>query len=79
MALADGRLVQHGKHADLHRRAINAMEDRPPQDPQGQMGPVPHEGGARQGGSHIERAQGRQPRGGQAGHQGNRDAQGLQG
>eukprot|EP00972_Heterocapsa_arctica_P078358 11552977-Heterocapsa_arctica.AAC.1 len=30
MALADGRPVPHGKHADLHRRAIKAMEDRPP-------------------------------------------------
>eukprot|EP00972_Heterocapsa_arctica_P085356 12579825-Heterocapsa_arctica.AAC.1 len=30
MALADGRLVPHGRHADLHRRAINAMENKPP-------------------------------------------------
>eukprot|EP00972_Heterocapsa_arctica_P004281 637015-Heterocapsa_arctica.AAC.1 len=30
MALADGRLVPHGKHADLRRRAIKATEDRPP-------------------------------------------------
>eukprot|EP00972_Heterocapsa_arctica_P024401 3599401-Heterocapsa_arctica.AAC.1 len=30
MALADGRLVPHGKHADLYRRAIKAMEDSPP-------------------------------------------------
>eukprot|EP00972_Heterocapsa_arctica_P095080 14022971-Heterocapsa_arctica.AAC.1 len=28
MALADGRLVPHGKHADLHRRAINVMKGR---------------------------------------------------
>ena len=28
MALSDGRLVPHGKHADLHRRAIQAMESR---------------------------------------------------
>eukprot|EP00972_Heterocapsa_arctica_P002691 398343-Heterocapsa_arctica.AAC.1 len=26
MALIDGRLAPHGKHADLHRRAINAYE-----------------------------------------------------
>eukprot|EP00972_Heterocapsa_arctica_P013953 2055645-Heterocapsa_arctica.AAC.1 len=30
VALADGRLIPHGKHADLHRRAIIAMEVRPP-------------------------------------------------
>eukprot|EP00972_Heterocapsa_arctica_P065367 9649324-Heterocapsa_arctica.AAC.1 len=30
IALADGRLIPHGKHADLHRRAINAMERKPP-------------------------------------------------
>eukprot|EP00972_Heterocapsa_arctica_P082095 12099578-Heterocapsa_arctica.AAC.1 len=30
MALIDGRLVPHGKHADLHRRAINAIENSPP-------------------------------------------------
>eukprot|EP00972_Heterocapsa_arctica_P100439 14811602-Heterocapsa_arctica.AAC.1 len=30
IALADGRLVPHGKHADLHRRAIDAMELKPP-------------------------------------------------
>eukprot|EP00972_Heterocapsa_arctica_P030215 4451008-Heterocapsa_arctica.AAC.1 len=30
MALADGRLIPHGKHAELHRRAITAMEVRPP-------------------------------------------------
>eukprot|EP00972_Heterocapsa_arctica_P022629 3330972-Heterocapsa_arctica.AAC.1 len=28
MALSDGRSVPHGKHADLHRRAIQAMEGR---------------------------------------------------
>eukprot|EP00972_Heterocapsa_arctica_P045942 6779223-Heterocapsa_arctica.AAC.1 len=28
MDLADGRLVPHGKHADLHRRAINATKGR---------------------------------------------------
>eukprot|EP00972_Heterocapsa_arctica_P007470 1090158-Heterocapsa_arctica.AAC.1 len=28
MALADGRLVPHGKHVDQHRRAINAMKGR---------------------------------------------------
>eukprot|EP00972_Heterocapsa_arctica_P006462 946370-Heterocapsa_arctica.AAC.1 len=32
MALADGRLVPHGKHADLHRRPINAMEGRAPRN-----------------------------------------------
>eukprot|EP00972_Heterocapsa_arctica_P095046 14018434-Heterocapsa_arctica.AAC.1 len=26
MVLADGRLIPHGKHADLHRRAVIAME-----------------------------------------------------
>ncbi len=26
MALIDGRLIPHGKHADLHRRAINAFD-----------------------------------------------------
>eukprot|EP00972_Heterocapsa_arctica_P069922 10329972-Heterocapsa_arctica.AAC.1 len=26
MALIDGRLIPRGKHADLHRRAINAYE-----------------------------------------------------
>eukprot|EP00972_Heterocapsa_arctica_P091170 13452081-Heterocapsa_arctica.AAC.1 len=26
MALIDGRLIPHGKHADLHRRAIKAYE-----------------------------------------------------
>eukprot|EP00972_Heterocapsa_arctica_P089076 13136203-Heterocapsa_arctica.AAC.1 len=30
IALADGRLIPHGKHADLRRRAINAMEQKPP-------------------------------------------------
>eukprot|EP00972_Heterocapsa_arctica_P042462 6259143-Heterocapsa_arctica.AAC.1 len=30
MALIDGRLVPHGKHADLRRRAINAYELGPP-------------------------------------------------
>eukprot|EP00972_Heterocapsa_arctica_P100992 14885993-Heterocapsa_arctica.AAC.1 len=30
MASADRRLVPHGKHADLRRTAINAMEGRPP-------------------------------------------------
>ena len=30
IALADRRLIPHGKHADLHRRAINAMEQKPP-------------------------------------------------
>eukprot|EP00972_Heterocapsa_arctica_P082914 12218498-Heterocapsa_arctica.AAC.1 len=30
MALIDGRLVPHGKHADLHRRAIKAFEMGPP-------------------------------------------------
>eukprot|EP00972_Heterocapsa_arctica_P020384 3007408-Heterocapsa_arctica.AAC.1 len=30
MALIDGRLIPHGKHADLHRRAINAFELGPP-------------------------------------------------
>eukprot|EP00972_Heterocapsa_arctica_P106163 15639632-Heterocapsa_arctica.AAC.1 len=30
MVLADGRLYPHGKHADLHRRAINAMDSKPP-------------------------------------------------
>ena len=30
MALIDGRLVPHGKHADLHRRAINAYEHKEP-------------------------------------------------
>eukprot|EP00972_Heterocapsa_arctica_P104349 15381751-Heterocapsa_arctica.AAC.1 len=30
MALIYGRLVPHGKHADLHRRAINAFEMGPP-------------------------------------------------
>eukprot|EP00972_Heterocapsa_arctica_P016794 2478603-Heterocapsa_arctica.AAC.1 len=30
MALIDGRLIPHGKHADLHRRAINAFEMDPP-------------------------------------------------
>eukprot|EP00972_Heterocapsa_arctica_P013962 2056891-Heterocapsa_arctica.AAC.1 len=30
IALADGRLIAHGKHADLHRRVINAMELKPP-------------------------------------------------
>eukprot|EP00972_Heterocapsa_arctica_P007631 1112552-Heterocapsa_arctica.AAC.1 len=29
MALIDGRLIPHGKHADLHRRAINAYEHGP--------------------------------------------------
>eukprot|EP00972_Heterocapsa_arctica_P032894 4840603-Heterocapsa_arctica.AAC.1 len=29
MALIDGRLVPHGKHADLHRRAIKAFENIP--------------------------------------------------
>eukprot|EP00972_Heterocapsa_arctica_P025194 3712201-Heterocapsa_arctica.AAC.1 len=28
MALAQGRLVPHGKHADLHRRALRAMVGR---------------------------------------------------
>eukprot|EP00972_Heterocapsa_arctica_P067425 9951445-Heterocapsa_arctica.AAC.1 len=28
MALAQGRLVPHGKHTDLHRRALRAMEGR---------------------------------------------------
>eukprot|EP00972_Heterocapsa_arctica_P071250 10524815-Heterocapsa_arctica.AAC.1 len=28
MALRDGSLVPHGKHADLHRRALLAMEGR---------------------------------------------------
>eukprot|EP00972_Heterocapsa_arctica_P055305 8160634-Heterocapsa_arctica.AAC.1 len=32
MALADGRLVPHGKHADLHRRAINATQGRAPRN-----------------------------------------------
>ena len=30
MALIDGRLVPHGKRADLHRRAINAYEHKEP-------------------------------------------------
>eukprot|EP00972_Heterocapsa_arctica_P028331 4166394-Heterocapsa_arctica.AAC.1 len=30
MALIDGRLIPHGKHADLHRRAIEAYEMGPP-------------------------------------------------
>eukprot|EP00972_Heterocapsa_arctica_P068134 10061422-Heterocapsa_arctica.AAC.1 len=30
MALIDGRLIPHGKHVDLHRRAINAYEHGPP-------------------------------------------------
>eukprot|EP00972_Heterocapsa_arctica_P091412 13486889-Heterocapsa_arctica.AAC.1 len=30
MALIDGRLIPHGKHADLRRRAINAFELGPP-------------------------------------------------
>ena len=29
MALSDGRLIPHGKHADLHRRAINVFENGP--------------------------------------------------
>ncbi len=29
MALIDGRLNPHGKHADLHRRALNAFEQGP--------------------------------------------------
>eukprot|EP00972_Heterocapsa_arctica_P094210 13894088-Heterocapsa_arctica.AAC.1 len=29
MALIDGRLIPHGKHADLHRRAIDAYEHGP--------------------------------------------------
>eukprot|EP00972_Heterocapsa_arctica_P009764 1436813-Heterocapsa_arctica.AAC.1 len=29
MALIDGRLIPHGKHADLHRIAINAYEHGP--------------------------------------------------
>eukprot|EP00972_Heterocapsa_arctica_P030800 4532902-Heterocapsa_arctica.AAC.1 len=29
MALIDGRLIPHGKHADLHRRAIKAFEQGP--------------------------------------------------
>eukprot|EP00972_Heterocapsa_arctica_P004118 611559-Heterocapsa_arctica.AAC.1 len=32
MALIDGRLVPHGKHEDLHRRAINAMEGKAPRN-----------------------------------------------
>eukprot|EP00972_Heterocapsa_arctica_P000615 89528-Heterocapsa_arctica.AAC.1 len=28
MALAQGRLAPHGKHADSHRRALRAMEGR---------------------------------------------------
>eukprot|EP00972_Heterocapsa_arctica_P009113 1341264-Heterocapsa_arctica.AAC.1 len=32
MALADGRLIPHGKHADLHRRAIIAIGERPPRN-----------------------------------------------
>eukprot|EP00972_Heterocapsa_arctica_P006421 941547-Heterocapsa_arctica.AAC.1 len=30
MARIDGRLIPHGKHADLHRRAIKAYEMGPP-------------------------------------------------
>eukprot|EP00972_Heterocapsa_arctica_P090655 13376883-Heterocapsa_arctica.AAC.1 len=29
-ALIDGRLIPHGKHADLHRRAIKSFEMGPP-------------------------------------------------
>eukprot|EP00972_Heterocapsa_arctica_P005981 880424-Heterocapsa_arctica.AAC.1 len=29
MALIDGRPIPHGKHADLHRREINAFEGGP--------------------------------------------------
>eukprot|EP00972_Heterocapsa_arctica_P072076 10644628-Heterocapsa_arctica.AAC.1 len=29
MALIDGRLIPHGKHADLRRRAIKAYEQGP--------------------------------------------------
>eukprot|EP00972_Heterocapsa_arctica_P045328 6690949-Heterocapsa_arctica.AAC.1 len=32
MALIDGRLIPHGKYADLHRRAINAFELGPPRN-----------------------------------------------
>eukprot|EP00972_Heterocapsa_arctica_P011101 1625278-Heterocapsa_arctica.AAC.1 len=39
MALSVGRLIPHGKHADLQRRAINSMGNRPPRTLRIKWGP----------------------------------------
>eukprot|EP00972_Heterocapsa_arctica_P026221 3860335-Heterocapsa_arctica.AAC.1 len=68
MALADGRLVPHGKHSDLHRRAINAMEGRPPRNLRVKWVPSKQGRGARQGGNNFPGTHGRKQRGGHVGH-----------
>eukprot|EP00972_Heterocapsa_arctica_P094818 13983401-Heterocapsa_arctica.AAC.1 len=64
IALADGRLIPHGKHANLHRRAIIAMEGKPPRTLRVKMGAVSHEGRTRPSRNYLGRTQGGQRRGG---------------